>query len=84
MATIEFSDHARQQMIERGATETEVRLAIEQGDTEPAREGRTMHRKSVDFEADWRGRHYRSKQVAAVVAKDGDKLVVVTVYVFYF
>jgi Domain of unknown function (DUF4258) len=84
MPTIEFSKHALEQMIERGATEAEVRLAIEQGDTEPAREGRTMHRKNIDFGADWRGRHYRSKQVAPVVAKDGDKLIIVTVYVFYF
>jgi hypothetical protein len=36
------------------------------------------------FNSDWRGRHYRTKQVAPVVALESDKLVVVTVYVFYF
>lgn len=71
-------------MTERGASETEVRTAIERGEKEPARRNRTLYRKSYPFESQWRGRQYRVKQVAAVVAQEGDRLVVVTVYVFYF
>ena len=43
-----------------------------------------MYRKNFPFEGRWRGRRYRIKQVAPVVAEEGDKLVVVTVYVFYY
>ena len=82
--SIEISAHARIQMIERGATDGEVTTAIEQGQPESARLGRTLYRKNFPFDSTWRGRHYRTKQVAPVVASDGDKLAVVTVYVFYF
>jgi hypothetical protein len=81
---IQISQHARDQMDERGATEEEVAAAIEQGESESARRGRTMYKKSFPFDADWRGKRYRLKQVAPVVAGEGDRLVVVTVYVFYF
>ena len=84
MAVIEISAHAREQMTERGASETEVRTAIEQGEKEPARRNRTLYRKNYPFESQWRGRQYRVKQVAPVAAQEGDRLVVVTVYVFYF
>jgi len=81
---IEISPHAHQQMAERGTHETEVFAAIQQGETEPTRKGRIMYRKNFPFEGQWRGRRYRIKQVAPVVAEEGDKLVVVTVYVFYY
>ena len=84
MGTIAFTKHTIEQMEERGATEAEATLAIETGESEPARRGRTMYRKNFTFDSAWRGRHYRVKQVAAVVAGHDDKLVVVTVYVFYF
>jgi len=64
MATIVFTKHAIEQLEERGATEAEATLAIEQGESEPARRGRTMYRKNFTFDSDWRGRHYRVKQVA--------------------
>lgn len=81
---IEISPHAREQMAERGATEADVRLAIREGQAEPARKGRIMYRKNLQFDSLWRGRKYRVKQVAPVVVEDGPRLVVVTVYVFYF
>lgn len=84
MPNIEITAHARLQMIERGATKAEVDLAIEQGEMEEARKGRSMYRKNFEFNAKWKGNDYRVKQVAPVVAKESDRLVVVTVYVFYF
>ncbi len=84
MQQVVFSDHARQQMAERGATEVEVHAAIEQGQSEPVRNQRTMYRKNFRFDQEWRGRKHRIKQVAPVVAVEPDRLVVVTVYVFYF
>ena len=46
---IEISDHAKQQMVERGATENEVITAIKSGDSEPARRGRILYRKNFQF-----------------------------------
>ncbi|MBU0567727.1 DUF4258 domain-containing protein [bacterium] len=81
---IEISPHARDQMVERGASEAEVYLAIEKGEVEPARKGRKQFKKSFQFNEVWRGKQYKIKQVAPIVADKDDKLVVVTVYVFYF
>lgn len=81
---IEISSHAREQMRERGVEEAEVIAAIREGEPEPARKDRIMYRKNFQFERMWRGRPYRIKQVAPVVAEEADKLVVVTVYAFYF
>lgn len=82
--SIEISPHAMEQMLERGASEREVLLAIERGDVEPARKGRKTYRKNFQFDGLWRGRQYKIKQVAPIVAEEGDKLVVVTVFVLYF
>lgn len=81
---IEFSMHAREKMLDRGASEEEVRAAIHMGNPEPARKGRVLFRKNFSFNAQWRGRHYMVKQVAPVVAEEADRLVVVTVFVYYF
>ena len=42
---IEISNHAREQMAERGASEAEVILAIEKGESESARKNRKLFRK---------------------------------------
>ena len=81
---IGFSPHAREKMLDRGATEAEVKTAIRTGSPEPARKGRLMFRKNVPFNGYWRGKHYAVKQVAPVVAEEPNRLVVVTVFVYYF
>ena len=43
-----------------------------------------MFRKNMDFHSKWRGKSYAIKQVAPVVAEETDRLVVVTVFVYYF
>ncbi len=81
---IQISQHARLQMAERGVTEIEVMTTIRRGEPEAAQARRTMYRKTFEFGNMWRGRTYRLKQVAVVVANDPDKLVAVTVFSFYF
>ena len=81
---IKFSDHAREKMLDRGATESEVIEAIRTGSGEPARKGRTMFRKNMEFHGQWRGKLYAVKQVAPVVTEEADRLVIVTVFVYYF
>lgn len=81
---IEISPHALEQMAERGALEEEVKIAVRNGEEEPVRKGRLMYRKNFPFGRVWRGKKYTIKQVAPVVAKESAKLIVVTVYAFYF
>jgi len=50
---IEISQHAREQMIERGAKEEEVLTAIRQGEAGPTRMGRVMYRKNFQFNRRW-------------------------------
>jgi len=43
-----------------------------------------MFRKNFTFNGHWRGKHYAVKQVVPVVAEEPNRLVVVTVFVYYF
>lgn len=79
-----LSAHAEEKMIDRGVSKTEVEMAIRTGNPEPARKGRFMCRKNFAFNGRWRGKFYAVKQVAPVVAEEADRLVVVTVFVYYF
>jgi len=81
---IQFSPHAREKMLDRGASESEVEAAIRTGSPEPARKGRSMFRKNFVFNRQWREKYYAVKQVAPIVVEEVDRLVVVTVFGYYF
>lgn len=81
---IVFSLRAQEKMIDRGASEEEIRLAIGTGNPEPARKGRVIFRKNFNFNKNWRGKHYAVKQVVPIVSQEEDNFVVVTVFVYYF
>jgi hypothetical protein len=66
------------------ASVEEVRAAILMGSPEPVDKGWLMFRKNFSYNASWRGKHRAVKQVAPLVAEEAHRLVVVTVYVFYF
>lgn len=61
--SVRFHPHARDRLVERGATEDEVRATVEQGERFPALHGRTGFRRNFPFDDVWRGRRYRTKQV---------------------
>ena len=80
---IVLSRHAHIRLRERGATEALVLLAVRIGAREPAQRGMFLHRLDVPFGGTWHKRQYDTMQVAAVVAEEFDRLVVVTVYTFF-
>lgn len=41
-------------------------------------------RLTCPFEDEWRGTRYRFKQVAPIIVDEPDRVLVVTVYVYYF
>jgi hypothetical protein len=84
MKPIKFSEHAREQMLERGASEDEVSETIRTGEEVPAKHGRRGYRKNFQYNRTWSGRTYAIKQVLPIVAEEADELVVITVYTFYF
>lgn len=61
-----------------------MREAIRTGQREPARRGLVLYRRNVEFNREWAGRRYAIQQVAPLVAEETDRIVVVTVYTFYF
>ena len=84
MKRIRLTNHAREQCVERGANETEIREAILTGNRETAKHGRFMYRVNLQFDGVWNGERYRVKQVAPVVVETAEEIVVVTVYTFFF
>lgn len=79
-----FTKHALQRVRERGAREEDVLEAIRIGQRESAQRGLVLYRLNVEFKREWDGRYYGVQQVAPVVAEEKDRIVVVTVYTFYF
>ncbi len=84
MKPIRLTNHAREQCIERGANENEVKTAIEQGSRESAKKGREICRFNFTFGQNWQGNFYAIKQVAAIIKEELDEIVVITVYTYYF
>ena len=56
-----LSKHAREQAMERGATEAEEKEAIRKGAREATTRGREICRYNFAFERTWQGRHYPIK-----------------------
>lgn len=84
MKPIEFSQHALDQISDRGVTQIEVETAIREGERAPAKIGRLAFRKNFNFQSEWKGKYYETKQVMPIVVEESNRLVVVTVYAFYF
>ena len=80
---IRLHPHAGQRLHERGATEAEVLATVEQGESFPAKLGRTGFRRNFPFTGQWRGRTYQSKQLEVIAVPENDWLVI-TVIVRYF
>jgi hypothetical protein len=79
-----FTAHARKRTHERGTREEDVSEAIRIGEREPAQRGLSLYRLNLEFHREWDGRYYRVQQVAPIVAEEPDRIVVITVYTFYF
>ena len=84
MKKIKFSDHALEQMQERGASRLEVEESVRKGEQSPAKYGRTAFRYNFQFNAIWAGKKSAIKQVMSIVVEENNEYIVVTVYTFCF
>ena len=81
---IRLSEHAKQQLRFRGATEQQVIESIRTETWKPAELGRLECRKDFSFESEWNKKYYDTKQVRPIFVEEHDEVIVVTVYVYYF
>ena len=81
---VSFHPHAVERLPERGGTEEEVRLTVEDGEMFPAKRGRTGFRRNFPYNGAWRGQRYGTKQIEAYAVKEGEVWLVITVIVKYF
>ncbi len=80
---VRLHPHAQERIAERGATEEEVVATVLEGETFPAKFGRTGFRRNFAFDGEWLGRRYATKQVEAYAVEE-DGWLVITVIVKYF
>ena len=80
---VRLHPHAQGRLAERGATEAEVIATVEEGESFPAKFGRTGFRRNFVFEDTWRGRPYATKQIEAYAVEENGWLVI-SLVVKYF
>jgi hypothetical protein len=81
---VRLHPHALGRLAERGATEEEVRATVLEGETFPAKFGRSGFRRNLPFDSIWRDRHYAIKQVEAFAVREGEDWLVITVVTRYY
>jgi len=81
---VRLHPHAKERLDERGATEDEVILTIEAGETFPAKFGRTAFRRNFAFGEAWRGKTYGTKQVEVYAVNEGEDWLALTVVTRFF
>lgn len=78
-----LSQHAKEQMSFRGCVEAEVIETIRTANWTRAELGRLECRKDLIFNQEWNGKFYTTKQIRPIFIEEKNKIVVVTVYVYY-
>lgn len=81
---VRLHPHARERLIERGATESEVEETVKNGEIFPAKFGRTAFRKNFIFGHAWRGKVYETKQLEVYAVKEKEKWLVITLVTRFF
>ena len=82
--SIRLSEHAKQQLVFRGATKKQVFDAIRTEAWDPAELDRLECRKNFAFNSQWNNKYYETQQVRPIFVDGPEEIVVVTVYVYYF
>lgn len=80
---IQIDPHTLERAEERGANEDEIRDVILTGFPVPAKYGRTGKSKVYEFKQNRLNKYYEQKKVEVFYNIEKDKIITVTVYVFY-
>jgi hypothetical protein len=81
---IRLSGHARDQIARRGVQYDEVLFAIRNAPWQPANQGRMECSFDFSYAGVWNNNYYHTKRVRPVFVEEGNQIVVVTVYSYFF
>lgn len=81
---VKLHPHAQGRLIERCATEAEIKLTVQEGETFPAKFSRTGFRKNFPFGKAWLDKVYAVKQIEAYAVKEDGSWLVITVITKFF
>jgi hypothetical protein len=81
---IKLHPHAKERLVEQGASEQEVIATVENGEIFPAKYGRTGFRRNFSFNSMWRGKYYSIKQIEAYAVKENGGWIIITIVTRYF
>jgi len=80
---IQIDPHTLERAEERGANEDEIKDVIHTGCLIPTKYNRIGKAKVYDFKRNRHNKYYEQKRVEVFYLIEGDKIITVTVYVFY-
>ncbi len=80
---VRLHPHAETRLTERGITENEVVETVTQGESFPAKYGRTGFRRNFPCSSLWRGKSYMSKQVEVFAVEDQGWLVLTAIAKYF-
>ncbi len=80
---IQIDQHTLRRARERGTNEDEIIDVIETGDLIPSKYGRIGKAKVYQFKEERQGQFYEEKRVEVFYIVERDRIITVTVYVFY-
>lgn len=80
---IQIDPHTLERAEERGTKGQEIKDVIETGFDIPAKYGRTGKAKIYDFKQNRHNKYYEQKRVEVFYTIENNKIITVTVYVFY-
>lgn len=80
---IQIDPHTLERAVERGTDENEIKDVIQTGFKIPAKYGRLKKAKVYDFKRKRNKKYYPQKRVEVIYVLEKNKIITVTVYVFY-
>lgn len=80
---IQIDPHTLGRAEERGASEEEIRLSLEQGISIIGKKGRLGKSCVFPFNSLWNGKQYEQKKLEVFYVIEDDTVITVTVYVYY-
>lgn len=80
---VQIDPHTLERAQERGTDENEIRDVVQTGFTIPARYGRIGKAKVYNYRQTRLNKFYEQKRVEVFYTIEGDRIITVTVYVFY-
>jgi hypothetical protein len=83
MMKIQIDPHTLERAEERGTNENKIMDVIQTGFVIPAKHGRVGKAKIYEFKKTRHNKYYEQKRVEVIYTIEGNKLITVTVYVFY-